>query len=184
MMLNLRSNDVACSSTQMMLSLRSNDVAPSVQMKKPPTGAKGAPAKSVDFVGESRKKKRCFQPLDFPRRQRLPRSSCGKAIASLRGMNERRRRTNCKRSLFVATPIAKPHRLTPQVCFADYRLCRTFGIKMPPRTIRSPQNNGVPAKRSFVGKRSGSPSSEAAICKYFYKANRGEPKGLAATWCR
>ena len=79
----------------------------------------------------------------------------------------------------AATPIAKPLRLTPQVCFADYRLCRTFGIKMPPRTIRSPQNNGVPAKRSFVGKRSGSPSSEAAICKYFYKANRGEPKGLA-----
>ena len=48
----------------------------------------GDPKKCMNFLGKSRKKKRCFQPLDFPRRQRLPRSSCGKAIASLRGMSE------------------------------------------------------------------------------------------------
>ena len=44
--------------------------------------------KMHEFFGEKAEKKRCFQPLDFPRRQRLPRSSCGKAIASLRGMSE------------------------------------------------------------------------------------------------
>ena len=85
---------------------------PRVQMKKPPTGAKGVPANAC-VCGEK------------PERR-----------------SERRRRTNCKRSLFVATPIAKPLRLTPQVCFADYRLCRTFGIKMPSRTIRSPRRRG------------------------------------------
>ena len=113
----------------------------------------GVPKNACIFWGKCRKKKRCFQPLDFPRRQRLPRSSCGKAIASLRGVNERRRYANCKRLLFVATPIAKPLRLTPQVCFADYRLCRTFGMKMPSRTIRSPRRRGRGSKIRTHGTR-------------------------------
>ena len=51
-MLSYRANDVVPAAQMKLRVIRANDVAPAAQMKKPPEGAKGAPAKSVDFVGE------------------------------------------------------------------------------------------------------------------------------------
>ena len=67
--------------------------AASPQQSTIPERAKprGVPTKSVDFVGKGDNSKRCFLPLDCPRRKGLSRLSCGKAIASVRVMSEPRR---------------------------------------------------------------------------------------------
>ncbi len=143
------------------------------------------PTKPVDFLGRGGNSKCCFLPLDCPHHKVLVRLSCGKAIASVRGMSESlrfcggardmelatTRRREARDSVLRASPCVSstPLRCKPctALCATPIRLCRPRASchKVFARALAHAISSPTPSKLCADIQLSNNPSRrEGAFC--------------------